>query len=280
MTLPRARRLRALGCALMATLAAALQLACAFNDTPLRFDKPIVLLGETHDNARHHEIQRQALQAMLDSGARPALLMEQFDRERQGDIDRALAAGADVAGLIAAGSGLAPGAAQSSSQWQWRFYEPLIALALRYRLPVVAANVSRADARKIIADGLAAHDFDARVPTDVETSHAADIERSHCGLINAAMARRMAAAQIARDQFMARVVQLHAARGAVLIAGAGHTRRDVGVPRWLPAAERARTEAIGLLEDGAVNLAGAFDRVIVTPPQPRADPCASMRRSG
>ncbi len=276
MTLPRARRLRALGCALVA----ALQLSCASTIPPLRFDKPIVLLGETHDNARHHEIQRHALQAMLESGARPALLMEQFDRERQADIDRAIAAGADAAALIAAGSGPTPAGSPGASRWQWHFYEPLIALALQHRLPVVAANVSRADARKVIADGLAAHGFDARVPADIEAAHAADIERSHCGLIDAAMARRMVGAQIARDQFMARVVQLHAARGAVLIAGSGHTRRDIGVPRWVPAAEVARTEAVGLLEDGAENVAGAFDRVIVTPAQQRADPCATMRRSG
>ena len=259
---------------------AAMQLSCASTETSLRFDKPIVLLGETHDNAHHHDIQRQALQSILDGGARPALLMEQFDRERQGDIDLALASGADAAGLIAAGSGLAPGAAQSSSQWQWRFYEPLIALALRYRLPVVAANVSRADARKIIADGLAAHGFDARVPLEIETLQAEDIERSHCGLVDAAMARRMAAAQIARDQFMARALQQHAARGAVLIAGNGHTRRDIGVPRWLSTAERAFTEAIGLLEEGGPNPEGMFDRIVMTPPQPRTDPCAGMRRSG
>ena len=271
MTSLRARGLRALGCALLA----ALQLSCAATGGLQRFDKPIVLLGETHDNARHHELQRQALQAILDSGARPALLMEQFDRERQSDIDRALAAGnVDVATLIAAGT------ERDVTRWQWPFYEPLIALALRYRLPIVAANVSRADTRRIVADGLAAQGFDAQVPGDIESAQARQIERSHCGLVDAAMARRMAAAQIARDQFMARLVQKHAARGVVLIAGHGHVRRDVGVPRWLGATERERTESVGLLEQGSESDSGEFDRVVVTPPQLRADPCAGMRRSG
>jgi uncharacterized iron-regulated protein len=255
-----------------------LQLACASPDRPLRVEKPIVLLGETHDNARHHELQRGMFEAMLQSGARPALLMEQFDRERQADIDRAIAAGADAQGVIAAGS--LSSSAQGASRWQWPFYEPLITLALRHRLPIIAANVSRADTRKIIADGLATHGFDAQVPADIEAVQAAQIERSHCGLIDAAMARRMTLAQIARDQFMARLVQQHAARGAVLIAGHGHARRDIGVPRWLTAGERANTESIGLLEQGTQNNAGTFDRIVVTPPQPREDPCAAMRRSG
>lgn len=255
-----------------------LQLACAAPDAPMRVQRPIVLLGEVHDNVRHHELQRSAFEAMLHAGARPALLMEQFDRERQGDIDRALAAGADVAGVIAAGAGAGAGA--GNSRWQWSLYEPLIALALRHQLPIVAANVSRADTRKIFADGLAAHGFDAQVPADIEAAQAAQIEQSHCGLIDAAMARRMSLAQIARDQFMARLVQQHAARGVVLIAGHGHARRDIGVPRWLAEGERANTESIGLLEQGTQNNAGTFDRIVVTPPQPREDPCAAMRRSG
>ena len=51
----------------------------------------IVLLGEVHDNAAQHAVREQALRQWLEGGARPVLLMEQFDRERQGDLDRALA---------------------------------------------------------------------------------------------------------------------------------------------------------------------------------------------
>jgi Haem-binding uptake, Tiki superfamily, ChaN len=52
---------------------------------------PVALLGEVHDNAAQHALRAEALQVFLESGARPALLMEQFDRERQPDLDRALA---------------------------------------------------------------------------------------------------------------------------------------------------------------------------------------------
>jgi uncharacterized iron-regulated protein len=236
--------------------------------------QPIVLLGEVHDNALQHGLRLQALRGHLAAGRRPALVMEQFDRERQADIDRAVAgANPSADAVIEAG---APGAAAQRG-WDWRLYRPYIALALEHGLPIVAANVSRADARRAVQDGLASLGFDPTVPPDVASAQAQEIADSHCGAIDAAQARGLVASQVARDQFMARAVQAHAARGAVLLAGNGHVRRDIGVPRWLEPGWRERSVAIGLLEEG--NPGGAaFDFALVTPAQPRGDPCATMRR--
>jgi uncharacterized iron-regulated protein len=88
----------------------------------------------------------------------------------------------------------------------------------------------------------------------------------------------MALAQVARDQAMARLVQQHAARGVVLVAGNGHVRRDIGVPRWLDAPLQGRVQVVGQVERAADAPPGAFDRIVVTPPQPREDPCAAMKR--
>jgi hypothetical protein len=59
--------------------------------TPLRLERPVVLLGEVHDHPQQHALRAEAFAALLATGARPALVMEQFDRERQGDIERARA---------------------------------------------------------------------------------------------------------------------------------------------------------------------------------------------
>src|SRR6185369_12584970 len=81
----------------------------------------LVLLGEMHDNAAQHALRARAFSALLDSGARPALLMEQFDRERQPALDAARnAPGADADALIAAAGG---------SGWHWPYYRPYLALA-------------------------------------------------------------------------------------------------------------------------------------------------------
>lgn len=237
--------------------------------------QPIVLLGEVHDNAAQHALRARALRALVEGGVRPALLMEQFDRERQAELDRVLATpGASADDVIAAA---APDSAAMQG-WAWQLYRPYVALALEYRLPIVAANVSRADTRRVVQSGLATLGFDAAVPADIESVQASAIVEGHCGAIDAAQAHRMVGAQIARDQFMARMVEAHAAQGAVLLAGNGHVRSDVGVPRWLSAATRERSVAIGLLEEGDAS-AAAYAIALFTPPQPRADPCAGMRAS-
>lgn len=238
--------------------------ACAA--PPLQLQRPVVLLGEVHDNAAAHALRLAAFEAVLARGERPALVMEQFDRERQGALDAARAAGGDAAALIAAAGG--PG-------WNWDFYRPFVAAALRAGVPIVAANVSRADARVVMREGLAAQGFDADVPAAVLDVLAGEIEGSHCGQLDAATARRMALAQVARDQSMARALEAHAGGGAVLLAGNGHVRTDVGAPRWLSAATRARSEAIGVVEAGDATT--AFDRRVEVPRQPRPDPCAAMR---
>ena len=242
-----------------------------FNDVVR--SRPLVLLGEVHDNAAQHAMRAEALRALLESGARPALLMEQFDRERQAELDRALArSGTTADAVIAAATPADP----SMQGWSWSFYKPYIALAIEYRLPIVAANVSRNDTRRLLKDGLSSLGFEARVPADIEAAQASDIVDGHCGMIDTAMAGRMVGAQVARDQFMARAIEANGARGAVLIAGNGHVRRDVGVPRWLSAAARERSVAIGLLEPGDPN-AAAFDVAFTTAAQPRSDPCEGMR---
>lgn len=234
----------------------------------LRFDRPVVLLGEVHDNAEQHALRLRAFHALLATGARPALALEQFDRERQPEIDRLLAQRPrpTAADLVAMAGG---------SGWRWAHYLPFVALAIQHQLPVIAANVSRSDARAVMRDGLAAHGFDATVPDDVLAALAKQIEASHCGALDATTARRMALAQVARDQFMARVLEAHAGRGVLLLAGNGHVRTDSGVPRWLSADLRRRSLAVGMLEEG--DTTAAFDRRVFTAPQPRPDPCAAFR---
>jgi uncharacterized iron-regulated protein len=247
--------------------------------TPLRAGPgQALLLGEVHDNAAQHALRRDLLAALLARGDRPALLLEQFDRERQAALDAAsqplpapspAALDAQVDAVVQAG-GAAPG-------WHWPFYRPYIRLALAHGLPIVAANVSRADARLVMQQGLAATGWRADVPDDIRQAQADSIEASHCGQLDAAAAARLSQAQVARDQFMATLVALHAGRGVVLLAGNGHVRADIGVPRWLAPGLRARTQVVGALESTGPGDHQAYDTVLRTAAQPRPDPCAGLR---
>ena len=106
----------------------------------------VVLLGEVHDNAVQHALRAAALRQWVVQGARPAIAFEQFERERQPDIERARRERpADADYLIAQ--------AKSSGDWRWESYRPFVALALEYDLPIVAANLSRGEAMQVANDG-------------------------------------------------------------------------------------------------------------------------------
>lgn len=259
--------------ALPAVLWAAAMLAACGTTAPeprLTLRLPVVLLGEVHDNAAQHALRLAAFEALLARGARPVLAMEQFDRDKQPVIDRLLAQNpkTEADALITAAGG---------AGWHWPHYQPFISAALKHGLPIVAANVGRDEARRVMREGLAATGFSAEVPAELLAQQALGIEASHCGMLDAATAGRMALAQVARDQFMARVLQENAVRGVVLLAGNGHVRADIGAPFWLPPALRARSEAIGVLEEG--DALKAFDSRVFTPAHARPDPCEKMRRT-
>lgn len=240
---------------------------------------PVLLLGEVHDNAAGHAWRREHLAALLAGGARPALALEMLDRGDQPALDAERPRHATAAALVRAVLAARPGGAPAGGGgWHWPFYEPMINMALAQGLPLVAANVGREEARRVMREGLAATGFDAAVPPDILDAQARLIEASHCGLVGGELARRMALAQVARDQQMARAVEAHAARGVVLLAGNGHVRTDIGVPRWLTPATRARCQALGVLEAG--DDTRAFDQRVFVPPQPRGDPCEGMPRRG
>jgi uncharacterized iron-regulated protein len=238
-----------------------------------------LLLGEVHDNAAQHALRSRGLAALLAAGDRPALVFEQFDLGQQAAIDALHQPGrapADAAAIDALTDALVrlggPG-------WHWPFYRPALRLAVAHGLPVLAANVSRADARLVMQQGLAASGWRADVPADILAAQTAAVEAGHCGQLDTPTAARLALAQVARDQAMARLVAQQAHRGVVLLAGNGHVRADIGVPRWLGADLRARTRAVGLLEAGAAGSAdrAAFDSVLTTPAQTRPDPCAGLQ---
>jgi uncharacterized iron-regulated protein len=226
-----------------------------------------VILGETHDNPEHHRLQRDALEALAARGAPRALAMEQFDSEHQKALDAAQARGADAEALADAGHFDREG-------WGWAMYRPLVEFARQQNWPLLAGNLSRAEARGIVAEpsrsGLPP--AEPRIRQVLE----ADMVHGHCG--SRPDARRLAAmveAQRARD---ARLAQALATRSpGVLITGNGHARRDAGVPLYLP---RTDLVSIAILEVEAGKsapqdyAAESFDYLWFTPRQPRRDPCA------
>jgi uncharacterized iron-regulated protein len=244
--------------------------------------RPIVLLGEVHDNVVQHRSRAEALRLLLEGGARPAIAFEQFDRERQGDIDRARRE-PPPEGRTLAEHVIAQARAPKDS-WDWARYRPFVELALQYDLPIVAANLSRSAATRVAREGPGAVFTEAERAElaldrfgDILAKQEHVVQVGHCNMLPKSALPGLARAQIARDAVLAQSLRPYLARGVVLLTGNGHARRDIGVPRHLAAEDQPRTWSIGLLEEGTEERSVLFDVAFVSPAQDRPDPCAALK---
>jgi len=236
----------------------------------------VLLLGEVHDNKAGHKLRYEELRRRVEAGWRPTIAMEQFDRESQGLLDEAQKGCLDAYCLIQV---------MDKKGWDWQLYYPVIQLALTNHLPLIAANLSRGDASKVVRDGVAssfdpatvaAYKLKEELPSDLRRGQEKAIQEGHCNMVSDMMLPGMVNAQVARDVWMAKLIRAQQPRDVVLIAGNGHVRKDIGVPRWLNAVEPKLTvRTIGFVEPGGVQ--GSYDEIRKVDAQKRTDPCANFK---
>jgi uncharacterized iron-regulated protein len=239
-----------------------------------------VLLGEVHDNPTAHAVRGGLLHAF--AGRRPAVVFEQFAasdtpiaKPAPGD---SLSAWLDRNGFDRRG-------------WRWPLHEPVVSAAIADGRSLWGSNLPRESLRAVVTGGAAAapeplRQLMAQAPLDSAARAALDrdIIEGHCNRLPASMVPGMRAAQEARDAAMTRALLLASADGpAWLIAGNGHVRADIAVPRILHRVAPERTLlVVGLLErreDGAAPPAEErqrYDVAILIPHTARPDPCANV----
>ncbi|WP_186394743.1 ChaN family lipoprotein [Stappia sp. TSB10GB4] len=252
-----------------------------------------VLLGEIHDNPDHHALQAHLLAAASEGGRRPAVVLEMLARDRQGDVDAYLADGQ----ATAEGFGAALGWAQSG--WpDYAIYRPVIEVAVERDLPIIAGDTPREERRRVAAEGaevLGAERI-AALRLSEPLGEAADavlldiLFDGHCGMMPREALTPLVAVQRLRDATLADAMISAAGEVAVLIAGSGHVRKDLGVPRYLEWREPdAASVAVGFVEvvedrtepalyaAGTADVPPPYDYLWFTPRQERGDPCESLR---
>jgi uncharacterized iron-regulated protein len=198
--------------------------------------------------------------------------------------------------------GLAQAVNWERSGWPaWAMYQPIAEAALHVELPIVATNLSQTTVRALGQSGKTALDaalaarlgLDRPLAADVQMAMAEEIRDAHCGYASEPRVEAMIIVQRARDAQMAESLatagQQH---GAVLIAGAGHVRRDYGVPLYLARkAPDASVTSLAFLEVSQDKLDPSateyatrfrrqtlpFDYVWFTPRVDDQDPCAAFK---
>ncbi|MFW8565379.1 ChaN family lipoprotein [Orrella sp. 11846] len=241
-------------------------------------EKDIWLMGEVHDNPNAHFFRLKAIEKALGGDWRPALVMEQFNTDRQPELTQAWQTCKTAQCVINK-------AAEPGTAWHWDYYKPLITLALKYRLPLVAGNLSRAQLKEVMKDGYSAV-FDAQtinrfglknsLPVQLADQQRVAIDVGHCNKLDATTINDMIKAQVARDVNFAKLIDQYSSQGVVLVAGNNHVRRDIGVMQWLQPAVASRVVVSGYVESGGIE-DGIYDILHLVEPVKRADLCAKVQ---
>ncbi|HYQ39422.1 MAG TPA: ChaN family lipoprotein [Pseudomonas sp.] len=231
-----------------------------------------LLVGEQHDNPDHHALQLWLLQALASERRPGALLLEMLNPEQQARVD-------GLRGPAARGEWPAdlPAALAWQKGWDWALYGPLVRHALAQPELLLAANLDPAEIGRIYR---AVPDLQGPRSTTPAVREAllGQIRESHCNLLPASQLPAMLAVQQQRDRRMAERL-LAAPAPAVLLAGAYHVRRDLGVPLHLAdLGAAAGTQVLLLAEVGQPVSAAQADFVWYTPAPLAQDRCAALRQ--
>tara|TARA_Y100000592_G_scaffold71192_1_gene110789 strand:+ start:299 stop:1198 length:900 start_codon:yes stop_codon:yes gene_type:complete len=230
-----------------------------------------VVVGEQHDNPDHHALQLWLSRELAARRPQGSVLLEMLKPNQQTRVDQVRAetrAGRPPLDAIRA-LAWQPG-------WDWAMYGALVRYQLRQPYPLLAANLDREEIMRIYQQRPALQG-QASTAAAVQQRLQRDIRESHCGLLPESQVPAMLAVQQQRDRRMAEAL-LAAPRPSLLLAGAFHARKDLGVPLHLADLGAGQGNAVLMLaEVGRQVDASMADYVWFTAAQPEQDHCAKLR---
>ncbi len=234
----------------------------------------LVLLGELHDNARHHALRAGLIAGFASAGT--TVVAEHLPASARVRADGALQSELEAAGFDVAA-------------WGWPLHQPLFDGVRSQGLALVGGNLPKGFSKQLMASGadaLAAPLARAYSASPLDAQAMQQLDRDlidgHCGKLPERYLAPMRLVQRATDVSMADAMLNH--RPAVLVAGNGHVRKDYGVPQVLQAlSPTLKIASVGFYEDGAdrqelvKSLAGRYDFVWLTDSAERSDPCEGFK---
>lgn len=225
-----------------------------------------LLLGEQHDAPEHHVIEREAVEALAARGQLAALALEMAEEGRSTAHVAPTATEAQVRAALD----------WSEKAWPWSDYGPAVMAAVRAGVPVVGANMPRVRMKDAMADV----SLDVQLNGEAYTAQQNAVRDGHCGMLPASQILPMTRIQVGRDRAMAQAILKARKPGqtVLLIAGAGHVVRTLGVPQHLP--DDVKFAAVRLMAAPATAevVPGEYDKTWRTPPVPEKDYCAEFKQ--
>ena len=208
---------------------------------------PIVLIGEKHDNADHHQIETWLIQQLYPSdSANTSLVLEMLDDSQTTNTI--------ISGM--SDSDLKQRLNWQDDSWPWQDYGPLIKAALEQNMPVLSGNISRDAIHTIYKAGVPKTQRLAStqgITQAVKDQVLDQVYESHCQLMQRNQLAPMVSVQLARDASLAYAIKQRSTDNVILVAGGFHTDKSVGVPLHLSPLEQQHTRTILLVEVDATH---------------------------
>lgn len=204
--------------------------------------KRVVLLGEHHDNRRHHDWQLQVLQQLYQRTPDLVIGLEMLPRAVQPQLDRYLSGKTDLQSFL------------EEAEWDrhWSFsadyYTPLLEYAQKKRIPVRALNVTRDRIEAAVAQGWEAAPAGLTPPAKATRAYLRHLVISFQRhklpgtkldmTVEGPAFRRFVQKQLLWDRAMAEGIDdwlklPHAPPLVIAFIGSGHLMYDYGVPHQL-----------------------------------------------
>jgi uncharacterized iron-regulated protein len=223
----------------------------------------VLILGEQHDAVEHQHIEQQVLALLAARGTLAAVALEMADTGVSTSALKPSATEQQVRNALS----------WNDKGWPWAAYGPAVMTAVRAGVPVLGANLPRAQMPASMADS----QLDTRLPGPALKAQQQLIRIGHCNLLPESQITPMTRIQIAKDITMANTLAQSVLPGktVLLLAGSGHADRLLGVPQHLPA--DLKTKAIRLRAGTAGSESReAFDAVWATPALAEKDYCEGL----
>ncbi|GAA6191660.1 ChaN family lipoprotein [Phaeobacter sp. NW0010-22] len=230
----------------------------------------VVILGEDHENAVHHQRQAQVV-----SDLSPSAMVWEMMTEQSASLV--------TAQLISEPEKMAETIRWVEMGWPpLAMYLPIFAAAPD--APIYGAMVPRKALQAALKSGAAAalgadaarYGLNVSLPLEEQAARELGQQAAHCGALPDDQLANFVQMQRLRDAVLARAVlrAIDETDGpVVVITGNGHARSDWGVPRLLARlAPGLKVVSLGQSQDGQIE--GEFDFVIDSPAVERDDPCA------
>lgn len=235
----------------------------------------VIILGEVHDNRRHHQVQAELLAALQPS----ALVWEMITQAQAEALTPQILQDPDVTARVLE---------WEASGWpDFSLYAPVFKAS--EQASHFGALVPRSESQAALKAGVDSHfgavaqrfGLDQPLPEAEQSAREAEQMANHCNALPDHVLPMLVDVQRLRDASLAAAVEralLQTGGPVVVITGNGHARLDRGLAVYLARAMPDTViRALGQMEEGSIQ--GHFDVVLSSPAVSRPDPCLAFSKS-